>query len=205
MATQPTASESDALTHAETAEAKRLARKEAQAARRRAHEANGLMAAIDVSMRFLSAIDPPKKSIVSAFLSIGSELDTGPLLNNLWARGCRVALPRVEAKDAPLSFRLYNEGDQLVQESFGTRAPAESAEAVDPDILIVPMLAFDRAGFRLGYGGGFYDRSLEALRQRKTVLAVGVAFAAQELPQVPRDETDQPLDWIVTEKQAFRP
>ncbi|MEQ8604619.1 MAG: 5-formyltetrahydrofolate cyclo-ligase [Marivibrio sp.] len=205
MASQPTAAESEPLTHAETAEAKRLARKEAQAARKRAHEANGLMASIDVSMRFLSAIDPPKKSIVSAFLSIGTELDAGPLLKNLWARGCRVALPRVEAKDAPLSFRLYNEGDALVEESFGTRAPADTAEAVDPDILIVPMLAFDRTGYRLGYGGGFYDRSLEELRRRKTVLAVGVAFAAQEVDHVPREETDQPLDWIVTEKRAFRP
>ncbi|MCR9220903.1 MAG: 5-formyltetrahydrofolate cyclo-ligase [Alphaproteobacteria bacterium] len=189
----------------DVAAAKAAARKQAQAARKAAFDARGAAASMDASLRFLGALDPPKGSTVSVFLSIGSELDTQPLLAALWARGCRVALPCVTAPRTPLIFRLYQEGDALVEESFGTRAPAPEAEAVDPDILVVPLLAFDRAGYRLGYGGGFYDRTLEGLRARKSVLAVGIAFAAQELESVPREATDQPLDWIVTDQQAFRP
>lgn len=187
------------------AEAKRAARREAQAARKAAHAANGAQAAIEVSLKVMAALDPPKKSTVSAFLPIGSELDTAPIMQALWARGCRVALPCVEGKDRPLTFRLYRQGDMLVEEPFGTRAPAPEAEAVEPDILLVPMLAFDRAGYRLGYGGGFYDRTLEGLRGRRRVIAAGVAYAAQEVAAVPREATDQPLDWIVTERKAFRP
>ena len=92
----------------------------------------------------------------------------------------------------------------MVEETFGTRAPMPDAPEMEPDLLIVPMLAFDRSGFRLGYGGGFYDRTLERLRSMKPVTAVGVAFAGQEVAYVPHDDLDQPLDWIVTEREAIR-
>lgn len=187
------------------AEAKRAARRAAQAARKAAHAEGGRQAAIDVSTRLLAALDPPKGATVSAFLSIGSELDTGPLIQALAARDCRVALPCVEGAGRPLTFRLYEPGDALVEESFGTRAPGPEAAVVVPDILIVPLLAFDRAGYRVGYGGGFYDRTLEAIRAERPAIAAGIAFAAQEVPEVPREATDQPLDWIVTEAEAFRP
>ncbi len=200
MATAKADASSDAM-----AEAKRAARKTAQDARKTAHAAGAAAAAQALAERFLEAVDPAPGAVVSAFLSIGSELDTGPLIAALRARGCRIALPCVEGPARPLTFRLYEEGDALVEESFGTRAPAPEAEAVDPDILIVPLLAFDRAGYRLGYGGGFYDRTLEALRARKRALAVGIAYAAQEVARVPREATDQPIDRIVTEREAFRP
>lgn len=83
--------------------------------------------------------------------------------------------------------------------------PPETAEEVEPDLLLIPMLAFDRLGYRLGYGGGFYDRTLELLRNRKPITAIGVAYAAQEMSEVPRGPHDQPLDWIMTEEQTFRP
>lgn len=142
---------------------------------------------------------------VSGFLPIGSEIDTRPLLQQVLDRGGDICLPAVIQRDHPLQFRQWRDGDLLIDEDFGTKAPAPTAKVVQPDILIVPLLAFDRAGYRLGYGGGFYDRSLEQLRRNKPVLAVGVAFAGQESGSVPRDENDQPLDWIITEREAFQP
>jgi len=114
-------------------------------------------------------------------------------------------LPCVEAAGAPLVFREWSPGDDLVEEPFGTRAPAPAATRHDPDVLLVPLLAFDRSGYRLGYGGGFYDRTLEALRAIKSISAVGVAYAAQEVQAVPRGERDQPVDLIVTEREVIRP
>jgi 5-formyltetrahydrofolate cyclo-ligase len=92
----------------------------------------------------------------------------------------------------------------MVAGEFGALIPAEGAW-LEPQVLIVPLLAFDRRGFRLGYGGGFYDRTLERLRQRHPVLAVGFAFAAQEVPEVPTENTDQPLDAIVTDQGVILP
>jgi 5-formyltetrahydrofolate cyclo-ligase len=150
-------------------------------------------------------LEPLPGSTVSGFLPIGSEIDPRPALRRLRVMGMNICLPCVVAPDAPLVFRAWEEHDPLVEETFGTKAPAPSAPERDPDILMVPMLAFDGAGYRLGYGGGFYDRSLEALRARKRVTAVGVAFSGQRVDAVPRGPHDQPLDWIVTEGGAFRP
>ncbi len=98
----------------------------------------------------------------------------------------------------PLKFREWTPGCALVEGEFGALIPAEGAW-LDPVVLIVPLLAFDARGYRLGYGGGFYDRTLEALRARRPTLAVGFAFAAQEVAEVPIDATDQRLDAVVTE------
>lgn len=153
---------------------------------------------------FETDVAPPVGSVVSGFLPIGSEIDPRPALDRLRALGCRICLPCVVAPETPLVFRLWRDGDALVREEFGTMAPAPTAEAVEPDFIIVPMLAFDRDGYRLGYGGGFYDRSLEALRRTKTVRAIGVAYAAQEIAAVPRGDYDEPLDWVVTEQGVLR-
>ena len=183
---------------------KKLARKAASGARRRAKEAAGLSAAADLTHAILDSGAVPAGAAVSGFLPIGSEIDPGPTLEALRDRGHRICLPCVIAADMPLVFRLWAPGDPLVEESFGTRAPDPSAEAVDPDVLMVPLLAFDAAGYRLGYGGGFYDRSLEALRQIKSVTAIGVAYSGQRMDDVPRGPFDQPLDWIVTEAGAIQ-
>ena len=132
------------------------------------------------------------------------EADPRPALHALHARGRALCLPVVVARAAPLAFRRWTPETALVPGTFGTLVP-DGTEVVVPCALIVPLLAFDRAGHRLGYGGGFYDRMLAALRAAGPVLAVGLAFAAQGVPQVPCTVDDQPLDVIVTERETIRP
>ncbi len=153
--------------------------------------------------RILSVFDFPAGAVVSGFWPLAEELDLRPLLEILSRRDCQVVLPAMTGKDRPLVFRDWKPGDELVPAGFGTLEPAASCEARAPDLLLVPLLAFDRHGYRLGYGGGFYDRSLAELRSAKKVTAVGVAFSALEVDAVPHDTNDQPLDWIVTEREAL--
>jgi len=183
---------------------KRMARKAATAQRISASLEAGAEAADRVAENLLAAVPLRNAAAVSGFLPIGSEIDTRPLLNRFLEKGLDICLPVVLGKDRPLVFRRWRDGDPMVEEAYGTRAPAPEAPEVEPDLLLVPMLAFDRAGYRLGYGGGFYDRTLAGLRTVKPVQAVGVAFAGQEMAYVPHDDLDQPLDWIVTEREAIR-
>ena len=185
--------------------AKILARKQAMAARKVAKADAGPDAGQKLADHFQTLISPPAGTIISGFLSIGSEVDVAPTLNAMAGRGCQICLPCVIAPRTPLVFRLWKQGDALIEESFGTRAPAATATEVQPDILIVPLLSFDRAGYRLGYGGGFYDRTLEMLRKTKPVLAVGVAYSGQQVDAVLRGPYDQPLDWILMESGGFQP
>ena len=185
--------------------AKILARKQAMAARKVAKADAGSDAGQKLADHFQTLISPPAGTIISGFLSIGSEVDVAPTLSAMAGRGCQICLPCVIAPRTPLVFRLWKQGDALIEESFGTRAPAATATEVQPDILIVPLLSFDRAGYRLGYGGGFYDRTLEMLRKTKPVLAVGVAYSGQQVDAVLRGPYDQPLDWILMESGGFQP
>ncbi len=140
---------------------------------------------------------------IAGYAAIGDEADPSGIMALARGRGHRVALPRVAATAAPLVFHLWNPGDPLLPGPHGTRHPAENAVLVQPGLLLVPLLAFDRAGHRLGYGGGYYDRTLAALRRRnRGILAVGLAFAAQEVGHLPHEPYDEPLDWIVTERGA---
>ncbi len=145
---------------------------------------------------------------VSAFWSMGSEIDTLPLLQALAAAGHQTALPVVVGKAQPLIFRAWRSGEPLADGGFGTSIPPASAKTVIPDILFVPLLTFDRAGYRLGYGGGFYDRTLEKLRLNAAPdaqpLAVGIAFSGQQVDTVPRGPHDQQLDWVATETGLMR-
>lgn len=186
-------------------EEKQAARKAASKVRKDAAANDGGAASMEIYSHLQSAGILKAGQIVSGFLPIGSEIDTRPILVVLREMGLIICLPCVEAEDAPLTFREWYPDDELVKEKFGTMAPAKSAREVDPDIILSPMLAFDRAGYRLGYGGGFYDRSLEKLRKIKQVTAIGVAYAAQEVASVPRDTFDQPLDMILTEKEVIKP
>ena len=154
--------------------------------------------------RFLSEIEAPSDAVVSGYWPIEAELDVRPLLHSLADRGHRVALPLVAGRGLPLRFREWRHGEPLESAGFGLMQPSDRATEVEPDLLLVPLLAFDRAGDRLGYGAGYYDLTLAALRRKKPALAVGVAFAAQEVDRVPRDPWDEPLDWIVTEEIAMR-
>jgi 5-formyltetrahydrofolate cyclo-ligase len=155
-----------------------------------------------IADNFLRFIPLPAAAIVSAYVAIGDEADPAPLIDGLRRRGHRVALPRVVAKGEPLAFHLYEGGTKLVLGIFGLSQPDPNWPKVDPDVLAVPLLGFDARGNRIGYGAGFYDRTLTLLRSRNKVLAVGYAFAGQEVPEVPHRKSDEVLDWIVTEEGA---
>lgn len=136
-------------------------------------------------------------SIVSAYSALGSELDPLPLLERLHSQDMKTCLPIVQPRGNPLVFRAWAPGEPLVARTWGIQEPADTAVAVVPDVLLVPLLAFDRRGFRLGYGGGYYDRTLQMLREQKRTIAIGLAFEEQELAEVPRGPFDQVLDWVL--------
>jgi len=142
-----------------------------------------------------------RSGIVATYLPIQSEINPGPLSKALVEAGCELALPCIKRKAQPLEFRRFTPGDKLRGGPYNTREPLKSAEIVDPDIVLLPLLAFSKNGYRLGYGGGFYDRSLVALRAKKQIFACGLAYAAQEVPRVPTDEYDQKLDGVLTERE----
>ncbi len=143
-------------------------------------------------------------STVSAFYPYQTEIDTRPLLGVLAADGWMTCLPVVVARHQPLEFRRWYPGEPTEPGKWNIPVPLPTSETAEPDVLLVPLLAFDRKGFRLGYGGGFYDMTLAKLRAAKKVIAIGVAYAGQEVASVPRDEMDQPLDYVMTEREVFR-
>ncbi len=154
---------------------------------------------------FRAAWSPAPGTAVSGFWPIRSEIDVRPLMRALHGAGCRVALPGPAAgRGAPLSFRAWAPGDPLEAGAFGVPVPAAAAAPVDPDWLLVPLLAWDEEGWRLGYGGGFYDATLAAARRRKPVFAIGVAYEGQKADRTPRGPGDRRLDAILTERRAFR-
>lgn len=148
----------------------------------------------------LAEVAFPDAVTVSAYWPMGDEIDPLPTLHACHARGHPIGLPVMPGQAQPLRFRRWTPALELASGGFGTRIPPETEPEVVPEILLVPLLAFDRRGFRLGYGGGFYDRTLEALRARNPrTTAIGVAFAGQEIPEVPIDANDQRLDRVMTE------
>jgi len=161
-------------------------------------------AAWRMARNFIAAIPLPPASVVSAFVAIGEETDPSPLIDLLRKEGHSIALPRVVRKGEKLAFHLYGPGATLVPGVFGLSQPGKDWPEAIPDVLVVPLLAFDARGNRLGYGAGFYDRTLTALRASRKILAAGFAFAGQEVPDVPHRDSDEPLDWIVTELGARR-
>ncbi len=141
----------------------------------------------------------PKGTIVSGFSPINTEFNPIPLMRRLFDAGARLALPKVMGRGKPLSLRAWSFGEPLVSGVWGIREPGPEAPEVAPDILLVPFAAFDRAGYRIGYGAGYYDMTLAALRAKKKIVALGLGFAAQEVEKVPVEAHDQKLDFILTE------
>ena len=141
-------------------------------------------------------------AVVSGFWPIKDEIDIRPLMIELVNEGCQLALPVVQGRGQPLLFRAWRPGDPLEPGVFGTLQPSARREVVEPEALLVPLLACDAEGWRLGYGGGFYDRTLAGLRARRQVTAVGVGFDAQFVPDVPHGPDDQRLDWLLTDRRA---
>lgn len=136
--------------------------------------------------------------IISAYYPMAGEIWPLRLMAALKAKGHALALPVMQGKADPLLFRAWSPGDDLIAGVWGIRQPAPSQPAVLPDILLVPLLAFDRKGYRLGYGGGYFDRTLRDLRQRKPILAVGLGLDELEVDAVPHLDYDERLDWILT-------
>ncbi|SLN73398.1 5-formyltetrahydrofolate cyclo-ligase [Oceanibacterium hippocampi] len=159
-------------------------------------------AAEAAARNFMAAIAIPPGTVVSVFSSFRGELDTGPLRDALLAAGAVVALPVVVAPQAPLVFRRWSPETGMMPGRWGILEPPPSAPEVIPAIVVLPLLAFDPAGHRLGYGGGFYDRTLEHLRATAPVMAVGLAYSAQMFPALPAESHDIALDCIVTEEFA---
>jgi 5-formyltetrahydrofolate cyclo-ligase len=145
----------------------------------------------------------PRGAIVSGFMPLKSEINPLPLMRKLADAGARLALPVVAGKGRPLTMRAFAFGDELASGVWGIREPKPDAPQVYPDILLVPMLVFDRRGHRIGYGAGYYDMTIADLRVRKSVVAVGIAFAAQEIAEVPITPHDARLDFVLTEREAI--
>jgi 5-formyltetrahydrofolate cyclo-ligase len=144
-----------------------------------------------------------RPSVVSAFHPLRDEPDTAPLLAALAVDGFATALPVVVGRGSPLAFRLWRAGDPTRAGPMSIREPLEQAPAVDPDLLFTPLACFDRRGNRIGYGAGFYDRTLARLRALKPIHAIGVAYRVSEVAAVPYEAHDQSLDAIVTEQETI--
>ena len=177
---------------------KSAARKAAFARRAAAHRPGAATAG------YLSAVLAGYRGVpLAGYMAMRSEIDPTPAMAEAAAHG-PVGVPVIIAKGQPLQFRLWEPDCPMIAGDFGAQVPA-TGDWMIPQILIVPLVAFSRTGGRLGYGGGFYDRTLEQLRARGPVMAVGFAYGAQEDPDLPLEPTDQPLDLIVTEQGIITP
>jgi 5-formyltetrahydrofolate cyclo-ligase len=141
--------------------------------------------------------------IVSGFSPMKTEINPLPLMRKAAQLGARLALPAIAGRGKPLIMRAYAFGDELARGQWGIREPKAEAAEVAPDILIVPLAAFDRAGHRIGYGAGYYDMTINALRAKKKAIAMGIAFAAQEVASIPATDRDARLDFVLTEREVI--
>ena len=187
-------------------ELKKKFRTDVQAALQQKAQQENPDAPLKVRDYFLGHFKNLEPTLVIAGTSpINHEMNPMPLMEALQNRGHRLCLPITGERATPLLFRAYKTGDILVPNVWNIGIPQETAAVCEPDILLCPMLAFDRTGARLGYGGGYYDATLQSLRAKKTILAVGIAYARQEVSSVPTGKYDQKLDIIITEKEVIVP
>ncbi len=141
--------------------------------------------------------------IVSGYSPIRSEIDPAPLMRKLAEQGVKLALPAVMARGKSLAFRAWSPDDRLMMGPLGILEPSPAAAEVVPDIMLVPLAAFDPLGHRIGYGAGHYDYTLAHLRKMKAITAIGIGFAAQQIKAVPALPHDVALDYVLTEKKVF--
>jgi 5-formyltetrahydrofolate cyclo-ligase len=144
----------------------------------------------------------PRKPVVAGYWPYGTEFDVRPLLNYLYEAGHTIVLPVADAVDLILHFRVWTPDMDLAPDALGIKAPPDAADVGAPDIILAPLLAFTARGDRIGYGAGYYDATLHSMRSNRSVVAVGIGWAAQEVPEIPASPFDEPLDWIVTETYA---
>lgn len=174
-------------------------RKSASASRRVLHARSGAAAAREVMRRGLAYLKARPPGVVAGYYPVGSELSPLELMAALELAGWRGALPVVTAQDQRLEFRAWRQGEALLRGAHDIPRPTDEAPQLVPDVVIAPLLSFDRPGYRLGYGGGYYDRTLEFLRAQGKVEAIGLAFMAQMVDEVPHMSFDQRLDKVLTE------
>lgn len=153
-------------------------------------------AAERVAELFHEVFFPGPSDAVAGYWALRDELDCKPILNRLMSLDMTVLLPAVTGQEHPLDFRVWEQGAPLFAAGFGTLAPSPLAPRAVPDVILIPLLGFDRFGTRLGYGGGYYDRTLASLPKRPKL--IGLAFSQQELPLIPRETHDVPLDLVLT-------
>lgn len=187
-----------------TQDTKKDIRVNARNIRRDIHKKNGRDYSEKIKDMFLETQHFMPQTVFAGYYPIGSEVNSRPLMDALNLKGHATALPHIVAKDVPLVFRLYRAGDELIKGSFGVPEPHPHMPNLIPDVLIIPMLAFNKEGYRLGYGTGFYDRTLEDLRRTKPVKAIGVAYSHQQNDSLPLESHDEKMDWIITEKEAIK-
>ena len=171
---------------------------------RRAAHAAGAGAALAARDHALASGLLDGARIVAGYRPIRTEIDPTPLMQALGARGARLCVPVIEGKGRPLAFREWQPGAAMLPGPFGAEIPAEG-DWLTPEALIVPLVGFDAQGWRLGYGGGFYDRTLAGLRAGPGAVALGLAYAAQAVAAVPREPTDERLDAVATEAGLYHP
>jgi len=187
---------------AKIADAKAAIRRDARAKRDALPAELRAQAAATIAARpFPRAL--PAGAVVSGFMPLKSEINPLPLMRTLAAAGARLALPVVRGRGKPLLMRAFAFGDSLASGVWGIREPKPGAPEAVPDVMLVPLLAFDRGGNRIGYGAGYYDLTIASLRAQRSVLAVGIAFAAQEIVQVPATARDARLDLVLTEREVI--
>jgi 5-formyltetrahydrofolate cyclo-ligase len=172
-------------------------------ARRDALSGGQRMAAAQAIARRGLPIEIMPGTVVAGYSPIRSEIDPAPLMQEFAARGMRLALPVIAARDAPLGFRRWTANDKLLRGPLGILEPSPDAAEIVPDIILVPLAAFDRSGHRIGYGAGHYDRTLARLRDSQKIVAIGLAFAVQEIETIPALPHDVALDYVLTETQLF--
>ena len=160
-------------------------------------------AGTNIAATICQDLNLPANRRVSVFWPLAEELDTLPLLHGLHAAGHQVLLPIMQGAGKPLLFGSWAPGDELIEAAFKTLEPSPEQPRMTPDIMLCPLLAFDRKGYRMGYGGGFYDRSIAQFKAQGELLTIGIAFAAQEVDAIITGEFDEPLDMIVTEQEVI--
>jgi len=197
-----TPSQASTMTDHNDPHAKATLRAAALAARDALSDAQRVAAARVLARRGLP-VELAPGAIVAGYSPIRSELDPTPLMQKLAAEGARLALPVITARGQSLRFRVWHPGDRLLPGPLGILEPSPAAAEIVPDIVLVPLAAFDRTGHRIGYGAGHYDRTLAQLHKSKGFAAIGLAFAAQEVEAVPALQHDVPLDYVLTESNLF--
>jgi len=191
-------------------EAKRSLAQKMRPIRSSVHKSSGRTVAVEICEQLAQAqsrgLVINDGAIASAYWPIRDELDPRKLMNGLHGRGVRCALPIMQGREKALAFRRWQPGDVLEETTFGVAQPTGDKPSLIPEIIFVPLLAIDNEGNRLGYGAGYYDRTIQERRQGRSgpVVAVGIAYEAQRVSAVPHDERDARLDWLITEDAVYR-